>query len=46
MTSELPDDSVIRAIVVCPECIDADRVAFPNPSRDLRLSRLRRAKID
>jgi hypothetical protein len=29
VSSELPDDSVIRAVLVCPECIEADRVRFP-----------------
>ena len=29
VTSELPDDSVIRAVLVCPECIGAGRVIFP-----------------
>ncbi len=23
VTSELPDDSVIRALLICPECIEA-----------------------
>lgn len=30
VTSELPDDSVIRACLVCPECIEARRVTFPD----------------
>jgi DNA-directed RNA polymerase subunit RPC12/RpoP len=29
VTSELPDGSVIRAILVCPECIQAKRIIFP-----------------
>jgi hypothetical protein len=29
VTSELPDDSVVRAILVCPECIQAKRIEFP-----------------
>ena len=29
VTSELPDDSVIRALLVCPECIEAKRITFP-----------------
>jgi len=29
VTSELPDDSVIRAILVCPECIEAKKLLFP-----------------
>jgi hypothetical protein len=32
VTSELPDDSVIRAILVCPECIAAKRVIIPEPT--------------
>jgi hypothetical protein len=30
VTSELPEDSVIRALLVCPECIEANRVIFPD----------------
>ena len=29
VTSELPDDSTIRALLVCPECIEQGRVRFP-----------------
>ena len=29
VTSELPDDAVVRAILVCPECIEAKRILFP-----------------
>lgn len=29
VTSELPDDSIIRAVLVCPECIEKGRVKFP-----------------
>lgn len=25
VTSELPEDSVIRAILVCPECVERDQ---------------------
>jgi DNA-directed RNA polymerase subunit RPC12/RpoP len=28
VTSELPDDSIIRAVLVCPECIEAKRVVI------------------
>lgn len=31
VTSELPDDSVIRALLVCPECIEAQRVIIVEP---------------
>jgi DNA-directed RNA polymerase subunit RPC12/RpoP len=31
VTSELPDDSVIRSILVCPECIEAGRIVIPEP---------------
>jgi hypothetical protein len=30
VTSELLDDSVIRAVLICPECIEAKRVIFPD----------------
>jgi len=29
VSSELPDDSVIRAILVCPECINKEKILFP-----------------
>lgn len=28
VTSELPDDSVIRAVLVCPECIEAKKITI------------------
>ena len=30
VTSELPDEAVLRAILICPECIEAKRVTFPD----------------
>jgi DNA-directed RNA polymerase subunit RPC12/RpoP len=35
VTSELPDDSVIRAVLVCPECIEAKRVIIVEPIEPL-----------
>jgi DNA-directed RNA polymerase subunit RPC12/RpoP len=32
VTSELPDDTVIRAILVCPECIEDKRIVIPEPA--------------
>jgi len=29
VSSELPEESVIRAILVCPECIEAKRILIP-----------------
>ena len=29
VSNEVPDDIIIRAALVCPECIEAKRVAFP-----------------
>jgi hypothetical protein len=29
VTSELPSDSVIRALLVCPECIEAKKIIIP-----------------
>lgn len=31
VTSELPDDAVIRAILVCPECIETKKVIIVEP---------------
>lgn len=28
VSSELPGDSVLRAVAVCPECIEARRIVF------------------
>lgn len=33
VTSELPGDAVIRALLVCPECIEKGRIYVP-PGRD------------
>lgn len=33
VTSELPDDSVIRAILVCPECIEEGRIKIPEEKK-------------
>jgi len=30
VTTELPEDSVIRAVLICPECIEAGKVKFPD----------------
>ena len=32
-TSELPDDTVIRAMLVCPECIERGRIVIPDKDR-------------
>jgi DNA-directed RNA polymerase subunit RPC12/RpoP len=34
VTSELPDDSVIRAILACPECLEARRIIIPEPHEE------------
>jgi len=36
VTSELPPDSVIRAVLICPECIEEKRVIFPDAEDDGR----------
>jgi DNA-directed RNA polymerase subunit RPC12/RpoP len=39
VSNEVPDETVIRALLVCPECIDAGRIAIagePVGSRRLR----------
>lgn len=33
VTSELPDDSVIRSILVCPECIENKKIIIPDHDR-------------
>lgn len=30
VTSELPDETVIRAILTCPECIEKKKVTIPD----------------
>jgi DNA-directed RNA polymerase subunit RPC12/RpoP len=34
VTSELPDDAVIRAVLICPECIEAGKIIFPEKDDD------------
>jgi hypothetical protein len=29
VSNEVPDDTVVRAMLVCPECIEAKRIIFP-----------------
>ena len=29
VSSELSNDSVIRAVLICPECIEAGKIIFP-----------------
>jgi DNA-directed RNA polymerase subunit RPC12/RpoP len=36
VTTELPDDSVIRAVLVCPECIEAKRILLPEDAEERR----------
>lgn len=36
VTTELPNDSVIRAILVCPECIEWRKVIIPEPKPPTR----------
>lgn len=31
VSNEVPDDTVIRAVLICPECIEADRILIPDP---------------
>jgi len=33
VTTELPDDTIIRALLVCPECIEAGKVIIPEPEK-------------
>jgi len=35
VTSELPLDTTIRALLVCPECIEANRIIIPDDPKDL-----------
>jgi hypothetical protein len=34
VSSELPGDSVIRAILVCPECLEAGKAILPEREED------------
>ena len=29
VSSEVPDTTVIRAVLVCPECIEAEKIKIP-----------------
>lgn len=33
VSSELPHDSVIRAILVCPECVEARKIIIPEDKK-------------
>lgn len=34
VSSELPDATIVRALLVCPECIEAARIVFPDEDAD------------
>jgi hypothetical protein len=44
VTTELPDDSVIRAILICPECIDAREVIILEKGENHEVPKMRREK--
>ena len=42
VTSELPEDAVIRALLVCPECIEKKRIVFPDDDAEQEAPRGRK----
>jgi len=34
VSNEVPQDTVIRAVLVCPECIEAHKIEIPEPPPD------------
>jgi hypothetical protein len=32
VSTEVPDETIVRAILVCPECIEAKKVMIPEPT--------------
>jgi hypothetical protein len=32
VSNEVPDETVLRAICICPECIEAGKILFPEDS--------------
>ena len=30
VSSEVPDETILRAVAVCPECIEAQRIVIPD----------------
>ena len=32
--SPVPDDTIVRAILVCPECIQAGKIIFPEDAEE------------
>lgn len=39
VSSELPNDSIIRAILVCPECIEAKKIIVVGDDNDVVIRR-------
>jgi hypothetical protein len=39
VSNEVPDETTIRAALVCPECIEAGKVTFPEPADKLECSK-------
>lgn len=34
VTSSLPNDTVIRALMVCPECMEKGKITFPEDNEE------------
>ena len=45
VSSELPNDSIIRAFLVCPECIGAERILFPELPVELPVVLMQPSKV-
>ena len=45
VTSELPEDAVVRALCVCPECIEAKRITFPEDEADAERGTVHQAGV-
>jgi len=35
VSSEVPKDTIVRAVLICPECIEAKRILIPNEDAKL-----------
>ena len=34
VSNEVPDETVLRAVCICPECIEAKKVVFPEDTKE------------
>lgn len=34
VSTEVPDQTIVRAILTCPECVEAEKIQIPSPDTE------------